>query len=170
MLQQTRVAQGLPYFLSFTETFPTIFDLANAEEEQVLKLWQGLGYYSRARNMHKTAQIVAFEFDGKFPENYNDLIKLKGIGEYTAAAIASFAFNEVVPVVDGNVSHNTDQGHLQAFAHRSGHLFPFLFQLDKLDFDQFVVVKRFVDGTHNFFGNAELANMHDGLQRVRFPG
>jgi len=103
MLQQTRVAQGLPYFLSFTETFPTIFDLANAEEEQVLKLWQGLGYYSRARNMHKTAQIVAFEFDGKFPENYNDLIKLKGIGEYTAAAIASFAFNEVVPVVDGNV-------------------------------------------------------------------
>jgi A/G-specific adenine glycosylase len=103
MLQQTRVAQGLPYFLSFTETFPTIFDLANAEEEQVLKLWQGLGYYSRARNMHKTAQIIAFEFDGKFPENYNDLIKLKGIGEYTAAAIASFAFNEVVPVVDGNV-------------------------------------------------------------------
>ncbi len=103
MLQQTRVAQGLPYFMSFTEAFPSIFDLANADEEQVLKLWQGLGYYSRARNMHKTAQIVAFEFDGNFPDNYNDLLKLKGIGEYTAAAIASFAFNEVVPVVDANV-------------------------------------------------------------------
>jgi A/G-specific adenine glycosylase len=103
MLQQTRVAQGLPYFLSFIEAFPSIFDLANADEEKVLKLWQGLGYYSRARNMHKTAQIVAFEFDGNFPDNYNDLLKLKGIGEYTAAAIASFAFNEVVPVVDGNV-------------------------------------------------------------------
>lgn len=103
MLQQTRVAQGLPYFLSFMEAFPTVFDLANADEEQVLKLWQGLGYYSRARNMHKTAQIIAFDLNGNFPNNYNDLLKLKGIGEYTAAAIASFAFNEVVPVVDGNV-------------------------------------------------------------------
>lgn len=103
MLQQTRVAQGMPYFLSFMEAFPTVFDLAKADEEQVLKLWQGLGYYSRARNMHKTAQIIAFDFNGNFPNNYNDLLKLKGIGEYTAAAIASFAFNEVVPVVDGNV-------------------------------------------------------------------
>ncbi|WP_298397863.1 A/G-specific adenine glycosylase [Flavobacterium sp.] len=103
MLQQTRVAQGLPYFLSFMEAFPTVFDLANADEEQVLKLWQGLGYYSRARNMHKTAQMIAFDLNGNFPNNYNDLLKLKGIGEYTAAAIASFAFNEVVPVVDGNV-------------------------------------------------------------------
>ncbi|GAA4057596.1 A/G-specific adenine glycosylase [Flavobacterium chungnamense] len=103
MLQQTRVAQGLPYFLSFMDAFPTVFDLAKADEEQVLKLWQGLGYYSRARNMHKTAQIIAFDLNGNFPNNYNDLLKLKGIGEYTAAAIASFAFNEVVPVVDGNV-------------------------------------------------------------------
>jgi A/G-specific adenine glycosylase len=103
MLQQTRVAQGMPYFLSFMEAFPTVFDLAKADEEQVLKLWQGLGYYSRARNMHKTAQIIAFDLNGNFPNNYNDLLKLKGIGEYTAAAIASFAFNEVVPVVDGNV-------------------------------------------------------------------
>ena len=103
MLQQTRVAQGLPYFLSFMDAFPTVFDLAKADEEQVLKLWQGLGYYSRARNMHKTAQIIAFDLNGNFPKNYNDLLKLKGIGEYTAAAIASFAFNEVVPVVDGNV-------------------------------------------------------------------
>jgi A/G-specific adenine glycosylase len=103
MLQQTRVAQGLPYFLSFMDAFPTVFDLAKAEEEQVLKLWQGLGYYSRARNMHKTAQIVVAEFDGNFPNNYTDLLQLKGIGDYTAAAIASFAFNEAVPVVDGNV-------------------------------------------------------------------
>jgi len=103
MLQQTRVAQGLPYFLNFMENFPTVFDLAKANEEQVLKLWQGLGYYSRARNMHKTAQIIVSDFNGNFPKNYKELIKLKGVGDYTAAAIASFAFNEVVPVVDGNV-------------------------------------------------------------------
>ncbi len=103
ILQQTRVQQGMPYFISFTTVFPTVFDLANASEQQVLKLWQGLGYYSRARNLHKTAQIVAFEKKGVFPNNYIDLQKLKGIGSYTAAAIASFANNEVVPVVDGNV-------------------------------------------------------------------
>ncbi|WP_348813193.1 A/G-specific adenine glycosylase [Flavobacterium maritimum] len=103
MLQQTRVAQGTPYFLSFTSSFPTVFDLANASEEQVLKLWQGLGYYSRARNLHKTAQHVAYELSGNFPATYKELLKLKGIGEYTAAAIASFSYNEVVPVVDGNV-------------------------------------------------------------------
>lgn len=103
MLQQTRVAQGLPYFLSFTSSFPTVFDLAKADEEQVLKLWQGLGYYSRARNLHGTAKYIASELNGIFPNNYNDLLKLKGVGEYTAAAIASFSHNEVVPVVDGNV-------------------------------------------------------------------
>ena len=103
MLQQTRVAQGTPYFLRFQTAFPTVFDLANANEEQVLKLWQGLGYYSRARNLHKTAQYVAYELAGVFPDNYLDLLKLKGVGEYTAAAIASFSYNEVVPVVDGNV-------------------------------------------------------------------
>jgi A/G-specific adenine glycosylase len=103
MLQQTRVAQGMPYFYSFTTAFPTVFDLANANEEQVLKLWQGLGYYSRARNLHKTAQYIATELAGIFPNNYNDLLQLKGIGNYTAAAIASFSYNECVPVVDGNV-------------------------------------------------------------------
>lgn len=103
MLQQTRVAQGLPYFLRFTEAFPTIFDLAKADEEEVLKLWQGLGYYSRARNLHKTAKQVAFGLNGEFPGSYSELLKLKGIGEYTAAAIASFSYNETVPVVDGNV-------------------------------------------------------------------
>ena len=103
MLQQTRVAQGLPYFLAFTEAFPTVFDLANASEEQVLKLWQGLGYYSRARNLHQTAKRVAFERDGVFPKTYKELLLLKGVGDYTAAAIASFSYNECVPVVDGNV-------------------------------------------------------------------
>ena len=103
MLQQTRVAQGLPYYLRFTSAFPTVFDLANADEEEVLKLWQGLGYYSRARNLHKTAKYIAFEQNGEFPKTYSALLHLKGIGEYTAAAIASFAYNESVPVVDGNV-------------------------------------------------------------------
>ncbi len=103
MLQQTRVAQGLPYFERFISTFPTVFDLAKADEEQVLKLWQGLGYYSRARNMHKTAQNVANEYNGNFPSSYKELLQLKGVGEYTAAAIASFSYNEKVNVVDGNV-------------------------------------------------------------------
>lgn len=103
MLQQTRVAQGLPYYLLFVDAFPSVVDLANASEEQVLKLWQGLGYYSRARNLHFTAKHVAYNLNGIFPTNYNDLLKLKGVGEYTAAAIASFAYNESVPVVDGNV-------------------------------------------------------------------
>ena len=103
ILQQTRVAQGIPYFITFTKAFPTIFDLANANEEQVLKLWQGLGYYSRARNLHATAQYIAFELNGNFPSTYKELLKLKGIGSYTAAAIASFSFNEPVAVLDGNV-------------------------------------------------------------------
>lgn len=103
MLQQTRVAQGLPFYLSFVKAFPTVFDLASADEERVLKLWQGLGYYSRARNLHHTAKHVAFERNGIFPENYESLLKLKGVGEYTAAAIASFSKDEAVPVVDGNV-------------------------------------------------------------------
>ncbi len=103
MLQQTRVVQGTPYYFAFTNAFPTVFDLANASEEAVLKLWQGLGYYSRARNLHKTAQHVAFNLKGIFPDNYASLLELKGVGEYTAAAIASFSYQEAVPVVDGNV-------------------------------------------------------------------
>lgn len=103
MLQQTRVAQGLPFYEAFVSAFPTVFDLANASEEQVLKLWQGLGYYSRARNLHHTAKLVADDLNGKFPNNYKQLLELKGVGDYTAAAIASFSFDEVVPVVDGNV-------------------------------------------------------------------
>lgn len=103
MLQQTRVAQGLPYFLKFIEAFPTVNDLADAPEEKVLHLWQGLGYYSRARNLHATAKMVAHDLNGSFPADYNGLLKLKGVGEYTAAAIASICYGEEVPVVDGNV-------------------------------------------------------------------
>lgn len=103
ILQQTRIEQGLPYFFKFINAYPTVFDLANAPADEVLKLWQGLGYYSRARNLHETAKYVAEELTGKFPDNYKGLLKLKGVGDYTASAIASFCYNEPVAVVDGNV-------------------------------------------------------------------
>jgi A/G-specific adenine glycosylase len=103
ILQQTQVKQGLPYYDAFVSNFPTVFDLANANEEDVLKLWQGLGYYSRARNLHASAKYVATELKGVFPNNYKDLLKLKGVGDYTASAIASICFDEVAAVVDGNV-------------------------------------------------------------------
>jgi A/G-specific adenine glycosylase len=103
ILQQTRVAQGLPYYNNFVEKYPTIKKMADADETEVLRTWQGLGYYSRARNMYFTAKYITNELNGEFPSNFNDLQKLKGIGRYTAAAIASFAFDERVPVVDGNV-------------------------------------------------------------------
>jgi A/G-specific adenine glycosylase len=103
ILQQTRVDQGLSYYFKFIETFPTVNDLAEASEQSVLNLWQGLGYYSRARNLHTTAKYIAHELNGVFPNNYADLLKLKGVGSYTAAAIASFSFKEPIAVVDGNV-------------------------------------------------------------------
>lgn len=103
ILQQTRVIQGLPYYQQFVKTYPSVHTLAEAEEQEVLRLWQGLGYYSRARNLHKCARAVVERFEGKFPRSHDDLQQLPGIGEYTAAAIASFAFNEPVAVVDGNV-------------------------------------------------------------------
>ncbi|HLU80485.1 MAG TPA: hypothetical protein VK010_00280, partial [Flavobacteriaceae bacterium] len=103
MLQQTRVNQGLPYYSKFIQNFPTVFDLANADENKVLKLWQGLGYYSRARNLHHTAKYVAEELHGKFPDTYKKLLKLKGVGDYTASAIASICYEEPVAVLDGNV-------------------------------------------------------------------
>ncbi|MCX2573444.1 A/G-specific adenine glycosylase [Pedobacter sandarakinus] len=103
ILQQTRVEQGLPYFHRFLANFPTVGAFAAASEEQVLKLWQGLGYYSRCRNMHATAQVVVNDFGGVFPDSHDALLKLKGIGEYTAAAISSFATGEPRAVVDGNV-------------------------------------------------------------------
>lgn len=103
ILQQTRVVQGMPYYLRFVATYPTVADLARADERELLRLWQGLGYYSRARNLHQTAKLIADQYGGAFPATYLDLLKLKGIGTYTAAAVASFAFGERVPVVDGNV-------------------------------------------------------------------
>ena len=103
IMQQTRVQQGLPYYENFTKTFPNVKDLADASLDQVLRLWQGLGYYSRARNMHEAAKEVTYNLNERFPGSFVDLIKLKGVGRYTAAAIASFAFGEKVPVVDGNV-------------------------------------------------------------------
>jgi len=103
ILQQTRVNQGLPYYQAFLHHFPTIDLLANADSDQVMRVWQGLGYYSRARNLHNTAKYVHEKLQGKFPDTYAELIKLPGIGPYTAAAIASFAFQEHVAVLDGNV-------------------------------------------------------------------
>ena len=103
ILQQTRVDQGLSYFNRFVESFPTVVDLADAEEEEVLKIWQGLGYYSRARNLHAAAIYIRDFFNGMFPTNYSDVLSLKGVGEYTAAAITSFAWNMPYAVVDGNV-------------------------------------------------------------------
>ncbi|MBD0830995.1 A/G-specific adenine glycosylase [Aestuariibaculum sediminum] len=103
ILQQTQVKQGMPYYEAFVAEFPSVFDLANADESHVLKLWQGLGYYSRARNLHATAKYVANELNGKFPGTYKELLKLKGVGDYTASAIASICFNAPTAVVDGNV-------------------------------------------------------------------
>lgn len=103
ILQQTRVEQGTAYYLKFASNFPTVKHLANADNDKVMKLWQGLGYYSRARNLHTTAKIITDKFKGKFPDSYEDILSLKGVGDYTAAAIASFAFNKPHAVVDGNV-------------------------------------------------------------------
>ena len=102
-MQQTRVDQGTDYYEKFTSNYPTIIDLANAEEQQILNDWQGLGYYSRARNLHYSAKLVRDEFNGEFPNTFNEILKLKGVGTYTAAAISSFAFKEQKAVVDGNV-------------------------------------------------------------------
>lgn len=103
ILQQTRVDQGLSYYLRFVERFPDVFSLAAAEEDEVLKYWQGLGYYSRARNLHTSAGIIVDKYSGKFPREYPEVLRLKGIGEYTASAIVSFAWNKPYPTVDGNV-------------------------------------------------------------------
>jgi A/G-specific adenine glycosylase len=103
MLQQTRVDQGLPYYERFTAAFPSVHDLAKAHEDRVLKLWEGLGYYSRARNLHKAAKVVSQELSGAFPDTVDGLLELPGVGRYSAGAIASIAFGVPAPVVDGNV-------------------------------------------------------------------
>lgn len=104
ILQQTRVNQGLPYYKKFIEAFPTVFELAKAPQQKVLRLWQGLGYYTRARNLHQCAKEIVTKNYGKFPETFEELKTLPGIGDYTAAAIASIAFGKKVAVVDGNVA------------------------------------------------------------------
>lgn len=103
ILQQTRVQQGWEYYQQFIQTFPDVQSLATADEQEVLRLWQGLGYYSRARNIHHAAQQIMQDFGGSFPKNYEDIRSLKGVGDYTAAAIAAFAFGLPYPAVDGNM-------------------------------------------------------------------
>lgn len=103
ILQQTRVDQGMNYYYKFIKAYPTVKALAEAEEQNVLNHWQGLGYYSRARNLHASAKLILSDFSGVFPQTYDDLIKLKGVGEYSAAAISSFAYGEHRSVLDGNV-------------------------------------------------------------------
>ncbi len=103
IFQQTQIIQGTPYYNSFLKAFPTVFDLAAATEQHVLKLWQGLGYYSRARNLHYTAKEIVSKHNGIFPSTFADLLKLKGIGDYTASAISSICFNAPQAVIDGNV-------------------------------------------------------------------
>jgi len=103
ILQQTRVDQGMNFYINFITEFETVHDLAKADEQKVLKLWQGLGYYSRARNLHITAQYISNQLNGVFPDSFEELKKLKGVGDYTAAAISSIVFSENVPAVDGNM-------------------------------------------------------------------
>ena len=102
-MQQTQVIQGLPYYIKLSDKYPRIEDLARASEDEVLKLWQGLGYYSRARNLHKTAKLITEKHYGVFPSSYSEIRALPGVGDYTASAIASFAFDLNYPVLDGNV-------------------------------------------------------------------
>ncbi len=103
ILQQTKISQGTKYYLNFLKKFPNLKSLANSDENEVLLSWQGLGYYSRARNLHKSAKKIYFELDNVFPKKYDSLLKLKGIGDYTASAISSICFNEENAVLDGNV-------------------------------------------------------------------
>ena len=104
ILQQTRISQGLPYYHRFVGRFPDIHSLAAAPEDELMKMWEGLGYYSRARNMHAAARMVVNEMGGIFPQEYENLRRLKGVGNYTAAAVASIAFGKPYPVIDGNIT------------------------------------------------------------------
>ena len=104
ILQQTKVSQGLPYYNSFIDEFDTITDLANAKEDKILKLWQGLGYYSRAKNLHFTAKFIRDNYNSVFPSEYKEIRELKGVGDYTASAISSFCYDLPYAVLDGNVS------------------------------------------------------------------
>jgi A/G-specific adenine glycosylase len=103
IFQQTKIDQGLAYYNRIVNKFPTVYDLANADEQEVLKAWEGLGYYSRARNLHCAAKTIVGKFNGEFPSEYGDILSLKGVGPYTASAISSIAFSFVIPAIDGNV-------------------------------------------------------------------
>src|SRR5437773_3028530 len=103
ILQQTRVEQGLRYYENFIKAFPNIEKLAKTQDDRVYKLWEGLGYYSRCKNLLATARTIMNDYKGKFPDDYEEIIKLKGVGPYTASAIASFAFDQPYAVLDGNV-------------------------------------------------------------------
>ena len=103
ILQQTKIQQGLPYYLRFMDEYPNVFSLSQASEQDILKLWEGLGYYSRARNLHKTAKLIVRDLEGVFPSTYTGLLNLPGIGKYTASAISSICYEERKAVLDGNV-------------------------------------------------------------------
>lgn len=129
VLQQTQVKQGLGHYLRFIERFPTVQDLHKALEDEVLLYWKGLGYYSRAINLHKAAHQIVEEFGGKFPGNYNDILKLKGVGKYTAAAIASICFDEKIPAVDGNFYRVLSRIFADDFDISSSKSFPYFSEL-----------------------------------------
>lgn len=147
VLQQTQVKQGLGHYLNFIKRFPDVKTLAEAAGDEVLLYWKGLGYYSRAINLHKAAKQVVEEFGGNFPDNYVDLLKLKGIGKYTAAAIASICFDEKIPAVDGNFyrvlsrvfADRTDISSAMAFQHFSGLALQMMPEHSAGDFNQAVM-------------------------------
>lgn len=144
ILQQTRTQQGLPYYEKFIETFPTVESLADASLEEILKLWQGLGYYSRARNLHITAQNIRDHYHGEFPQSFEELLQLKGVGDYTASAIGSICFNLPQPVVDGNVFRVLSRyfgdsfpiDHHKALAHYKSLAFELMGNASPADFNQ----------------------------------
>lgn len=134
ILQQTRVNQGMAYYHKFVDAFPEVDDLANANEQEVLNLWQGLGYYSRARNLHKAAKIVVSDYEGVFPITFTELKKLPGVGPYTAAAISSICYNQKVPAIDGNAYRVYSRlfGLDKDISDSNAHKFFFDFAIDKM--------------------------------------
>ena len=149
ILQQTRVNQGLNYYHKFLNNFSNIHELASADENLVLNLWQGLGYYTRARNLHKTAKIISQDYNGEFPKDYNELKKLPGIGPYTAAAIASICFDQKVPAIDGN-------------AYR---VYSRLFGLDK-DISHSNAHKFFFDFAKNIMPNKNTGDFNEAIMEL----
>jgi A/G-specific adenine glycosylase len=180
LLQQTRVEQGLPYFNNFINTYPTLQDFFKASEDEILKMWQGLGYYSRARNMMSCAKTVVEEYGGEFPDSYDALVRLKGIGKYTAAAMASICFNESVSVIDGNVyrvlarifgieEDINDSKTYKIFFQKAQQLIdsekPDIFNQSMMEFGALHCTPRNMDCESCLFSENCFANLHD-LQAV----